>query len=326
MLNRTIALLLLTTVLSCNRPTEPEGSERSRRADMVRLIADLGDYARHQQPGFEIILQNGHEVLFVDGTASSAPMPELLSVVTGVARESMQYGFDADDEKTPPAARGDMLRLAQGAAAAGLTVLTVDYCSTPAHMDSAYAGAQELGFVPFAAPRRELDAVPAYPALPFRQHEGAVDSLHQVRNFLYLINPANYTDGEDLARQLSQTTYDLLIIDAFVEQHLTRAQVESLQRKPNGARRLVVAYLSIGEAEVYRDYFEGEWIANPPAWLAAENPQWRGNYKVRFWDPEWQAILFGSPGASLDRIIAAGFDGVYLDIVDAFEYFDAGGS
>ena len=31
----------------------------------------------------------------------------------------------------------------------------------------------------------------------------------------------------------------------------------------------------------------------------------------------------GSPDAYLDRILAAGFDGVYLDIIDAFEYFEA---
>ena len=56
----------------------------------------------------------------------------------------------------------------------------------------------------------------------------------------------------------------------------------------------------------------------------SENPAWRGNYKVRYWDAGWRAILFGSPGSYLDQIISRGFDGVYLDIIDAFEYFEAG--
>lgn len=30
----------------------------------------------------------------------------------------------------------------------------------------------------------------------------------------------------------------------------------------------------------------------------------------------------GGEGAYLDRIMEAGFDGVYLDIVDAFEYYE----
>jgi len=43
---------------------------------------------------------------------------------------------------------------------------------------------------------------------------------------------------------------------------------------------------------------------------------------VKYWDKEWQQIIYGTPGAYLDRILKAGFDGVYLDLVDAFEYFE----
>jgi cysteinyl-tRNA synthetase len=53
--------------------------------------------------------------------------------------------------------------------------------------------------------------------------------------------------------------------------------------------------------------------------LRPENPDWPGNYAVQYWDPGWQAILYGSPNAYLDRILAAGFDGVYLDGAEKFE-------
>ena len=36
----------------------------------------------------------------------------------------------------------------------------------------------------------------------------------------------------------------------------------------------------------------------------------------------WQAVIFGDNDAYLNRILAAGFDGVYLDIIDAYEYFE----
>lgn len=78
-----------------------------------------------------------------------------------------------------------------------------------------------------------------------------------------------------------------------------------------------VAYFSIGEAEDYRYYWQPEWNNTPPAWLGPENPEWPGNYKVRFWHPDWQAIVFGY----LDKIIAQGFDGIYLDIIDGFSYW-----
>jgi len=88
------------------------------------------------------------------------------------------------------------------------------------------------------------------------------------------------------------------------------------------AGRKVLAYLSIGEAETYRPYWQAGWGANgdgtpdatAPSWLLWENPFWEANYVVRYRDPGWQNLIF----ASLDKIFAAGFDGVYLDIVDGF--------
>ena len=53
------------------------------------------------------------------------------------------------------------------------------------------------------------------------------------------------------------------------------------------------------------------------------NPEWAGNYKVRYWDPEWKRIIYGEDDSYLDRIMNAGFDGAYLDIIDAFEYFES---
>ena len=60
----------------------------------------------------------------------------------------------------------------------------------------------------------------------------------------------------------------------------------------------------------------------PPGWLSEENGDWHGNYKVHYWDPEWQEIIFGNAGSYLKKILDAGFDGVYLDIIDAFEFFE----
>ena len=90
--------------------------------------------------------------------------------------------------------------------------------------------------------------------------------------------------------------------------------------------RNVLAYLSIGEAEDYRPYWKREWDADrngrpdrkAPPWLGNENPDWKGNYRVRYWDKDWQSIVL----ALVDKTVQAGFDGVYLDIVDAFETFE----
>jgi cysteinyl-tRNA synthetase, unknown class len=122
--------------------------------------------------------------------------------------------------------------------------------------------------------------------------------------------------------------YDMFVIDYSRDgsqaQALSAEDVARLKTKPDGSRRIVLAYLSIGEAETYRYYWKWYWgrffglLA--PDWRGPQNREWRGNYGVRYWDEGWQNIIFRGPDSYLDRIINAGFDGVYLDKVD--EYVD----
>ncbi len=102
----------------------------------------------------------------------------------------------------------------------------------------------------------------------------------------------------DLSRA-AESPFDLLVIDpsrdGSDEGTLTAAEVARLKVKPDGTRRLVVAYLSIGEAESYRGYWQASWKKQKPAWLLAENPEWKENYAVCYWDPGWQSIMCGAP-------------------------------
>jgi cysteinyl-tRNA synthetase len=111
---------------------------------------------------------------------------------------------------------------------------------------------------------------------------------------------------------IARSPVDMVVIDIAGEHaDFSRDEIEAMRRKPDGSARLVLAYMSIGEAESYRWY----WPQRSTEWLGRENKKWRGNYAVRFWHPNWQAIIFDYA----DRIVAAGFDGVYLDRVDIFE-------
>lgn len=104
--------------------------------------------------------------------------------------------------------------------------------------------------------------------------------------------------------------------DGTGDTEFTPAQITSIKN----AGLLALCYFSIGEAEDYRFYFDPAWKrpATRPAWFGKENPDWKGNFKVRYWDPAWREAALKP---YLQRIVAQGFDGVYLDIVDAFEYW-----
>jgi cysteinyl-tRNA synthetase len=119
---------------------------------------------------------------------------------------------------------------------------------------------------------------------------------------------------------------DLLVVEPEGDEaRLAPADIARLRRKPSGQPRVVLAYLSIGEAENYRPYWRRAWKTKPPPWLGPENPDWPGDFEVRYWDPAWQRLILGAPDRPLDRIVADGYDGVYLDIVDAFEYWEEQG-
>jgi cysteinyl-tRNA synthetase len=85
---------------------------------------------------------------------------------------------------------------------------------------------------------------------------------------------------------------------------------------------MVISYMSIGEAESYRYYWDDDWRLGNPEWLVRENPNWKGNFKVQYWNPEWKAVILGNDNSYLQLILDAEFDGVYLDIIDGFEFFE----
>jgi cysteinyl-tRNA synthetase, unknown class len=119
------------------------------------------------------------------------------------------------------------------------------------------------------------------------------------------------------AAQIAASDLDLIVIDNTLDgRAITPDVMASLKRKPDGSRRLVLAYLSVGEAERHRPYFPND--NPPPDWLGPENPAWPGSFPTRYWLPTWQSILFGATGSWLDRIIQGKFDGALLDRVDAY--------
>ena len=121
----------------------------------------------------------------------------------------------------------------------------------------------------------------------------------------------------------------------------TRGMVAWVKGSPasDGAhRKLVLAYVNVGEAEDWRWYWNWSrgWKCrgNPPDdWpeyiLACDPDGWGGDYPVAYWQPAWKdLLLYGvQQGGEADRdyasivdeVIKDGFDGIYLDWVEAFD-------
>jgi cysteinyl-tRNA synthetase len=113
-------------------------------------------------------------------------------------------------------------------------------------------------------------------------------------------------------------------------------------------RKRVIAYIDIGQAEDWRWYWnwaqrspdedEARAVCSqtpfpPPDWpsfiVKCDPDNWLHNYPVTYWSPEWQNIVITGQGLDshpwgtyhsiIDEVIQSGFDGIYLDWVEAAE-------
>lgn len=327
-------LLCLLLFFSCtsdsnieNNPDDVINCDNYREA-MREFVINISKNARESNSSFIVIPQNGQNVAWDDDEEDIVPSQSFFNAINGTGREDTFYGMNAsydiaDGTLTPEDISEEIQEMCDIYNDAGLTVLSIDYTtSNSINIEDSFKKNNKKGYISFAATNRDLSVIPSYE--PYNKNNDNIMELSDVQNFLYLINPKNYSSKQAFISDLEQTDYDLLIIDLFCcDQELNLSDLQKLKTKKNGGKRLVVCYMSIGEAEDYRWYWQKSWHKTHPSFMCPENPDWEGNYKVKYWYPEWQEIICGTEGY-LSKILQAGFDGVYLDIIDAFEFFEEG--
>ncbi len=140
-------------------------------------------------------------------------------------------------------------------------------------------------------------------------------TLGDVETWMYQIQD-QHLDGNIEA--LGATHYDMLVIDqtrSISGEEGWDSAGDVAYLKSTG--KIVICYIDVGEAEDYRYYWQSAWEVGNPVWIAGEDPDgWDGNYPVLFWHDEWKAIM----AEYLTRIINDGYDGIYLDWLEAYDF------
>ncbi len=176
----------------------------------------------------------------------------------------------------------------------------------------------------------------------------STDGPRQLSDVIYWAYQLQNITDDNAVDALASSRYDMLVLeptctdwssdDRYFD---TGAMVDRLKSTPahdGDHRKLVIAYLDIGEAEDWRwywtwstDWDEGDPVPSDwPDFILTHDPDgWEGNYPVAYWDPDWQDIIIYGRNqgtmsgreytSALDEVIQHGFDGVYLDWVEGFE-------
>ncbi len=327
-IKNTILFLLTMLILNgCDRKTTEDTivTDKDYKQKMRYFVEHISAYAKSINPRFAVIPQNGVELVSATGNPQGLPDMKYINAIDGIGQEGLNYGYAADDQQTPTTENQWMRKLLDMAKKNGtVQIMATDYCATPSKMDNSYAINHANNYISFAANHRKLDNIPNYPIPIHNENATTITNLQQAKNFLYLINPDNlFKTTQEFVNAVKNTNYDCLIMDLFYNgENYTANQIKDLKQKANGGKRLLICYMSIGEAENYRYYWQSHWKVGTPSFIEKEDPNWQGNFFVRYWNPEWQNIIFGNDNSYLKKILDAGFDGVYLDIIDAFEQFE----
>jgi len=143
--------------------------------------------------------------------------------------------------------------------------------------------------------------------------------LSGVQSWLYLLDSDLEPPLVDL---IADSGHDLVVLD-FVPSQADRRDFDMsgvVERLHAAAQpKLVLAYLDIGQAEDYRTYWQPGWGPGDPDWIVGVDPEgWEGCFPVAYWAPAWRDIWLSDKGY-LRAVVEAGFDGMYLDWIEAYD-------
>jgi hypothetical protein len=133
----------------------------------------------------------------------------------------------------------------------------------------------------------------------------------KVQSYLYAIGDLPTNSG--VLEAVGKSPQDLFILSHG-------AGLPSLDRSiadPNN-NKLIFSYIDVAEimSFEYPSLFAGSTL---PPWFGKQNPGYPGLYTVQYWSPEWEKVVF----SMVDEIIAQGYDGIFLDVLNGdYEWSD----
>jgi cysteinyl-tRNA synthetase, unknown class len=303
-----VILIVSTALTSCFK---------ERRSDiaaekMQDFVINISEYARGFKGDFIIIPQNGIELAYNNIEPADGLKETYMDAIDGFGVEELFYDgvYKSDGERLPLLQE---LKLTK-------KIMVSEFVKDDNNVQDAVNLNHDEGFICFPRISTNYDYI-QIPDITSFSNDNDINVLGDAQNYLYLISTDNFQGKQEMLNSIAETNFDVVLIDLFFEDTaLSTDDLAQLKTKANGGKRLVIAYMNVGSAEKFRYYFKDNWGLHHPLWIKRKYEGYDDEFWVKFWKPEWQKIIYGNSNSYTKKIIDAGFDGAYLDNVEAY-YF-----
>jgi endo-alpha-1,4-polygalactosaminidase (GH114 family) len=313
------------------RPTT-SASLVDARQEMRKLIRNISSVSRRANRNFVVVTMGGLELIektdAVDATRKS-PATTYMGSIDGIIVRSLNMHSPEGgkrETRTDKKVRDELVRMADVGKRRGLRIMVADFAKTPSMITEAINLNKAKGYLPFSVdnPEFRFDAIPAFPKRPFRENAKNITGLKFAQNILFLTDSSRYDSRDNFVLALNETNFDAVVVDVYHRGRVPfqRTHVHGMKFKKLGAKRLVLAYMNVGQADTSRYYWKPGWREGRPGFLGSPVLGEPDNHYVQYWNPAWKKIIAGDTKSYTYGIIAQGYDGVVIDGVDSYLFFE----
>jgi endo-alpha-1,4-polygalactosaminidase (GH114 family) len=312
-------------------PRAPSAPLVDLREEMRRFVQASAAFVRSHRADFAVVAEGGLDLLVKQDETDrlkTAPARAYMQALDGILVPGLFFDDPAKPGAEPtPQRLQRRLALLENARAQRLKIMTVDFVQGADDAEEAIRRASEIGAIPFPSPLpiERINALPRFPARPYRENGESVVSFPGVRNFMIMSDSRPFGREDEYALKMHDTNFDAVIVAVFHGRlPLSRQAVETLKYKKLGSRRLVLARVDLASISAGSFFWKPNWREGSPNFIDAPVAGDPDRHRIQYWRPAWQQIVNGGPDSYLYGVIAQGFDGVMLAGLDAWYHFDSG--
>ncbi|MBI3232992.1 MAG: hypothetical protein HYZ42_02955 [Bacteroidetes bacterium] len=295
------------------------------KRDIKFLVENISDYAKSFNRNFAIVVNDGVDLLTKNAEKTGALDQEYMTRINGIHINGLNFGPDSLDFALPDSVKNKINDWMSIATKNYIPVFVTDYSKINSNILDSYTKNTLKGYVPYVSNTINNSVIPSYPDTINLANSDSIFTPYIAKNYLLITNLSGFASKKDFTDSIRKTNYDMIIIDLDFNSTTVwlKSEIDLLKVKANGKRRLVLSYMSIGQAQTKRFYFTSQLLTNPPLWLSNQDEKNKEFYNIRYWDSDWQNIMFGSDDSYTRRIVKAGFDGAFLDrLTPAYSWWE----